>query len=348
MKLLVVTQAVDREDPNLGAFYYWFEALSRKADSLTILANRQRADGLPRAEIHCFGGGRGRGGRLGRLWKFWELFAEHFARADAVLFHQIPEFVIAASPFLIGRRKIAGLWYAHGAVSRRLRFAERRVDYVFTSSPDGFRVPSKKTIVLGQAINTDLFSPHSTFHIPHSNSVLRLLTIGRISPVKHYETIINACAILKNGWDRPWSFSIVGGPLRPGDHEYLERLKTLIAEKGLSAYVHFQGERPYSEIVEILRTHDLFLNASKTGSLDKVVLEAMACGLSVLTSNKAYRPILPPAYFLEHASPDSLAGRIKALADEPRPNTTLREIVLRDHALAGTIDKLFDALSQPV
>lgn len=343
-----MTQAVDREDPNLGAFWYWFDALGRRADSLVLLAKRVGAGNLPSGtEVYSLDAS-GRGGRMRRLYKFWELFSRHFARSDAVLFHQIPEFVIAASPFLIGRRKIAALWYAHGAVTRRLRFAERRVDYVFTSSLDGFRIPSKKAIVLGQAINTDFFQPVTGNQSPVTSHELRLLTVGRISPVKDCEIIIGACSLLKQTWSRPWSLSIVGGQLHAGDRTYIERLKTLVLEKGLSAYVRFHGERPYSEMAQTMRDHDLFLNTSRTGSLDKAVLEAMACGLTVVTSNEAYRTVLPAAYFLERSSPESLAERIKALADEPRPNTSLREIVVRDHALSHTIEKLFAHLSVPV
>ncbi len=348
MRLLIVTQSVDRNDPNLGAFYYWFEALARKTESLVILAGRVGdADFPPHVEVYSFGGAR-RGGRLGRVWKFWRLFFRHFARVDAVFFHQIPEFVIAASPLFIGRRKISALWYAHGQVTPRLRFAERCVDYVFTSSLDGFRVPSKKVIVLGQAINTDLFQPSADRHHPSANGAVRLLTIGRISPVKHYETIINACAILKNTWDRSFTLSIVGGPLRAGDREYLERLRALVAGKGLSAHIRFGGERPFSEIPDILRAHDLFLSVSRTGSLDKVVLEAMACGLTVLTSNDAYRTILPPPYFLEKVGPELLAEQIQGVADEPHQHQKLRDIVVRGHALAQTIERLYAYLSTPV
>lgn len=346
MRLLVVTQAMDRNDPNLGAFYYWFEALARKTDSLVVLANRIGDVDLPPHVQTCSFGGKRRGGRLGRLWKFWELFSRHFAQSDAVLFHQIPEFVLAASPFLIGRgKKIASLWYAHGTVTRRLKFAERRVDYVFTSSLDGFRLPSKKTVVLGQAINTKLFSPITDNLLPIAGNSLQLITIGRISPVKNYETIINAATYLGG---RPWTLSIIGGPITPGDRVYAAKLRALVREKGLESRIHFQGERPYAEIAELLRGHHIFINTSRTGSLDKAVLEAMACGLTVITSNEAYRPILPPAYFLEHATPEFLAERIKALADEPRPNMTLRETVVRDHALEPMMDQVATRLKNRI
>lgn len=342
MKLVIVTQAVDRDDPNLGAFYYWFEMLATRAESLVILAGRAGAHDLP-SHVAVYAYGNARFGRIGRLWKFWELFSRHFADADAALFHQIPEFVLAASPFLIGRRQVAALWYAHGAVSWRLRLAERLVDFVFTSSAAGFRIPSKKVIHLGQAINTDLFRPADTvpsakFQAP--SSVLRMITIGRIAPVKDYETIIAACAILRDTWEHPWTLAIVGGPLTPGDHGYAARLKALVREKRLEERIHFEGERAYSEIPGLLVGYDMFLNASRTGSLDKAVLEAMACGLTVITANEAYRAILPPAYFLGDPLPERFAERIVSLAGEERPNKSLREIVVRDHALHSTIDRL--------
>lgn len=346
MKLVIVTQAVDRDDPNLGAFYHWFEMLATRADSVVILAGRAGTHNLPHnVTVHTFGGARL--GKIGRLWKFWELFSRHFADADAALFHQIPEFALAASPFLIGRRQKASLWYAHGATSWRLRLAERLVHTVFTSSEAGFRLPSKKVIHLGQAINTDLFrpadvSPPTTYHPPLS---LRMVTVGRISPIKRYETIIAACALLCNtAKNMPWTLAIVGGPLTQGDRVYRERLLSLAREKGLEGLIRFEGERPYSAVPALLAEYDMFLNASRTGSLDKAVLEAMACGLTVITSNQGYRTILPAEYFLESDAAESFAERIASLAGEKRPNEQLREIVVRDHALCSTIDRMADFL----
>ena len=339
MNLMIVTQAVDREDPNLGAFYYWFEMLARRAESVVIIAGRAGSHDLPsHVAVRVFG--ETRFGRIGRIWKFLKLFSCHYMNADAILFHQIPEFVIAAAPFLIARKKITALWYAHGKVTWRLRIAERLVGYIFTSSGAGFRLPSKKVHHLGQAINTDLFRPVPSPQSPVTSSTLRMITVGRIAPVKNYETIISSCAILRQTRPQAWVLTIVGGPITAGDRIYAEKIKALIREKKLEHYVHFYGDRGYSEIPEILREHDMFLNASATGSLDKAVLEAMACGLTTLTSNEAYRAILPSRYFLEHPSAEFLVERIKQLAGEPRPNAALRAIVLRDHALERTIEKM--------
>ncbi|MEK7098901.1 MAG: glycosyltransferase family 4 protein [Patescibacteria group bacterium] len=342
MKVVIVTQAVDRDDPNLGAFYHWFRLLADRVDSLVIITGRAGlTDFPPHVSVLTFPKHEGVLGRIRRLWKFWTHCATHFASADAIFFHQIPEFVLAASPFLLGRRESASLWYAHGAVSWRLRLAERLVDMVFTSSEAGFRIPSKKVIYLGQAINTDLFKPVTKQRTDvRGEKPLRMISVGRISPVKQYETIIAACAILREASIMPWTLTIVGGPLTPADRVYAEKLRSLVREKGLEDRISFEGPRPYSAVPALLGACDMFLNCSRTGSLDKAVLEAMACGLTVITSNEGYRPILPPGYFLESIRPEALADRITTLAEEKRPNLALREIVVRDHALGPTIDRM--------
>ena len=342
--LLIVTQKVDKEDENLGAFYYWFERLSREVDEMTIIASFVgKVDFPPHVHVYSLGKDKG-AGRFSRLKKFFELFSYHYAKCDAVFFHQIPEFVIAAAPFLLSLKKRSVLWYAHKSVTLRLKLAERMVDFIATSSSEGFRLPSKKVIYTGQAINTDLFKPREDGLDSAADRGLKLITVGRISPIKNYEQIINAAAAGKNMWPEGWSFSIVGGPILPRDHTYLGSLKRLVAEKNLSSQIHFLGAIGYSEVPKLLQEADIFVNVSGTGSLDKAVFEAMSVGLSVLTANEAYRAIIPDAYFLEHTSPEFIAERIKQVSAEKRPNTALRQIVLDHHSLDTTITKLLSLL----
>ncbi|MDP3771777.1 MAG: glycosyltransferase family 4 protein [bacterium] len=340
MKLLIVTQRVHRSDENLGAFYYWFIGLATRFEEVVIIADAAGESAHLPANITVVTLGKEEGiGRMRRLWRFWELFSYYYARTDAVFFHMIPEFVLAAAPFLVSLRRPSFLWYAHGAVSRRLAWAERLVDFVLTSSAGGFRLPSKKVLYLGQAVNTDLFRLRGQ-SAEASGRPLRMISIGRIAPVKDYETIIRACKLLDAAWDGEWRLTIVGGPILPRDHEYFSRLKHLVMGAGLERKIIFAGPRGYEEIPSLLAEHDLFLNASRTGSLDKAVLEAMATGLTVITANDAYRTVVPAEYFLEHRNAEFLATRIKKLALEPRPNRALRDIVLAHHSLAHTVEIL--------
>jgi len=346
MRLLIVTQKVDREDENLGAFYYWFERLAKEASEVTIIASFVGKTDFP-DHVKIFSLGKEEHAwRFSRIKRFFELFSYHYAKSDAVFFHQIPEFVIAAAPFMLSLKKRSVMWYAHKSVTFRLKLAEPLVDFIATSSPEGFRLPSKKVIYTGQAINTELFKPREASIRTDIDKIdkLTLITVGRISPIKNYEQIINACVIGKGLWPQNWSLTIVGGPILPRDYTYLDSLKRLVAEKNLASHIIFRGSVGYSQIPELLREHDLFVNVSGTGSLDKAVFEAMACGLSVLTANEAYRAIVPDNYFLEHTNPEFIAERIKYVGMEDRPNVALRQVVLDRHSLDSTITKLLSLL----
>lgn len=344
MKLLIITQQVDKDDDILGFFHRWIEEFAKHASEVAVIAGFVGKHNLPR-NVFVYSLGKEKGiSKIKRIWKFWELFSKYYADSEAVFFHMCPEFILAAAPFLVSLKRISALWYTHKSVTRRLRFAEKLVDYIFTASELSFRLPSKKAVYTGHAIDTEFFSP-----VSHqlSSGVLKMLTIGRISPIKNIEIMISACSILKDAHN-PVSFSIVGKPAVFGDEKYYQSLKNLVHEKGLEQYVFFEGSRPYSDIPDILREHDLFINLSETGSLDKAVLEAMACGLSVISANEAFREILPQKYFLEHLSPEFLAERIRLLVDENRPNLTLRQIVLNGHSLEITIKRIISILAKNV
>ncbi|TSC68449.1 MAG: hypothetical protein G01um101466_450 [Parcubacteria group bacterium Gr01-1014_66] len=350
MKLLVVTQSADKNDTNLGAFYYWFRALASRIECLTILAHDAETSTIQAEEFALPHFSFARPAPLQKtrtLGHFWELFAREYALSDAVLFHQIPEYAVAAAPFLLARKKKRALWYAHKSITTSLRIAEKLVDHIFTSSPDGFRLPSKKVHFIGQAIHTDLFSPadYTAKEEMKKNCPFTIVSIGRIAPIKHYELMVRACALLARTWTREWTLSFIGAPILARDHEYLSALRRLIQDNGLAHKIHFKGTASYAEIPEILRASDLFLNTSRTGSLDKAVLEAMSTGLNVLTANEAYRTIVPERYFIERESPEFLAERIKLVADDPLPNLGLREIVMRDHGLHVTVDKIIQVLA---
>lgn len=347
MDLLIVTQKVDKEDDNLGFFHRWLEEFACHTDRVFVIANSVGNYFLPEnVEIYSLGKEKG-AGRFFRLFRFWRLFRQCLRRSDKIFFHMIPEFVLAAAPFLFFSGKTSVLWYTHKSVTRKLKLAEKLVDYIFTASALSFRLPSKKVIFTGHAIDVKLFKPSSGPQVSVPQNI-RIVTVGRVSPVKNIETIIRACSLLKNSWDRSWVFSIVGGPIMARDREYFSSLQKMVRDAGLTDRVLFEGARPYTEVPEIYANHDIFISMSSTGSLDKSVLEAMSAGLTVLTANEAFQSILPRNYFLERRSPDFLAERIKFLADELRPNLVLRELVARQHSLEKTIGKIVEAFNTPV
>ena len=99
------------------------------------------------------------------------------------------------------------------------------------------------------------------------------------------------------------------------------------------------------------RAH-VMVNMSATGSLDKAVLEAMACGLPVVTANEAFVHLLAPwreQLLTPPDDPESLAQHIRALMaldDDERAalGGALQALVQREHSMQRLVAQLLAVL----
>lgn len=191
--------------------------------------------------------------------------------------------------------KRIALWYTHKSVNLKLRIATFFAHTVFTASRESFRLRTKKLRVMGHGIDTDFFSPDS--------SIVRekwLLSVGRLMRSKRHDLAIQIAARENK------ELRIAGeGPER-------QNLETLARELG--ARVLFLGALNQSQLRDHYRLADTLIHTSETGSLDKVVLEALACGLPVRTDDPALKALenASPEYVREHHSLQKLIPRILA------------------------------------
>lgn len=177
-----------------------------------------------------------------------------------------------------------------------------------------------------------------------------LLSVGRISPVKDYLTIIKAMNyLIKEKGLTNNELMIVGEPLEYKDRKYLEELKREVLRLGLSNYIRFMGAVPYNGINELYLMSDIVISASRTGSLDKVILEAMACGKPVLTSLPVDDVLGGYASLLKYAVGNyiELGEKICSLLamDKERAKEIcgyLRMVVVKEHSLSGLINKIIE------
>lgn len=346
MKLLVVAQKVDINDDNLGSFHGWLEKLSGLAD-LCVIANSVGKHDLP-DNVKVFSLGKEKGaGRFLKILKYQWFLLKMIPGSDGVFFHMCPEYVIGAGlwPKIFGKKTL--LWYTHKSVNFKLKLAEKLVDKIFTASRESFRLASKKAEVTGHGIDMGKFKNQNP---KRKSGELRILTAGRITPVKNYELLIEAAEILKGGKknndDRGLDFKIriAGKPVLKQDEGYFKKLKDMIEKKGLSDKIKFVGSIPNRDMAEFYQSGDLFVNFSDTGSLDKAVLEAMACGLMVLTSNEAFRTILSDKYFADNDYQD-IARKIIRLSGE-NADAGLREYVAGSHNVENLAKKIINFLKQ--
>lgn len=335
MRLLLINFEMDDHSGVLAWQASMARALAARCESVWALTDRLgRFEGAPNLEV-----GRLEYRPFGVPWRLggWLLSQARIAREcrrrgiDRCFIHMNHPWGYRLQPaFRLARIPIL-LWYAHGSVSASLRWALRGVTRVITSTPEGFRIASPKVRVVGQGIDSRLFD------IPaHAPSRDDILYVGRVSPRKRIDLLLEAMAkVAELAPESRIRLRIVGPTLTADDQRYDMAMRSRMWALGLQDRVEFTGFVPQEFHPSLYRSAFLHLNVSKTGSMDKTVLEALACGCPVLTSNEAFTAFLAgrPEFRLDSDRPEDIARRILALhADLPaHPPGALRAMVAGKH-----------------
>ena len=353
-RLLIVTQKVNSEDQILGFFVAWIREFAKHFDLVTVvcLEKGEVSDksvlNMP-ANVRIFSLGKEKKqSRLNYVYCFYSYIWSMRADYDVVLVHMNPIYVLMGGPIWKLLSKKIALWYTHKNVDLKLRMATFLVDRVFSASKESFRLKTKKLLVTGHGIDTDVFSPFVLRQSKASKSVavgqFKCISVARISKAKNQLVMVEAIEILaRQGFEG--SLTIVGDAITPEDRVYKNNIHSYIDTHELVRNkIIFTGSLPHDAIEGLLGESDLFINLSTTGSLDKAILESMASGLQVLTSNEAYTNILLPENITTNI-PDDVAGKIKVLSAQ-LPHSEYREYVIKNHSLSNLIARLYDELAR--
>jgi glycosyltransferase involved in cell wall biosynthesis len=297
-KILIFTQVLDHNHPALGFFLDWIREFAKHCEQITVICLYKGEYDLPENVRVLSLGKEGNNfqfsifnfqliSKFKYLINFYKFIWRERKNYDKVFIHMNQIYVILGGWCwrLFGKR--IGLWYTHGKVSLSLRMAEKITNIIFTASKESCRLDSGKIRIVGHGIDLNKFK----YWERKPGDVFKIITVGRISPVKDLETIINAYEILEKKTENV-SLEFIGGAGLPEHQEYLNEMRELVKKKGLNDKIIFAGPVPVEKIPEYLYNSDLFVSASRTGSLDKVVIEAMATGLPVISSNEAFRGVL--------------------------------------------------------
>ena len=320
MRLLLITPKVDPNDDLFGHVNGWASALAKRVERLYVVALWPGHPSLPsNARFATLGKSPSEGGagsnvsRVAWLARLQQIVVRLCLRGeiDAVLAHMGPVFAAAAAPIARLSGRPTFLWYAHGHVSPMLRLAHLLVDGIGTSTPEGFRIPSPQVTITGQGIDLDRFRPANA--VPSGE---RLLSVGRFSPVKQYETVLDALVAPSLAHRIDLAVELLGGVHSASEAAYLNRLRALADSHGLAGRIQFSTGLPHAEIVPTYQRASLFATASATGSLDKVVLEAAACGVPPIVCNPAFRELYGARWTeLSFAAPGDAQGLSERIAE---------------------------------
>ncbi len=342
MNLLIITQKVDQDDQLLGFFIDWLKEFAGRFEKVTVLCLEKRKFDLPE-NVHVFSLGKDRG--ASKLYQFFNFYKYCFSlrrEYDAVFVHMNPIWVILGSPLWTAWGKKVYLWYAHKQVTTKLRLAEKMADGIFTSTAEGFRLLSKKLNIVGQGIDIQVFHPD----LSKRREGINILSVGRIAPSKNYEVLIEAAKMLKDdGFD--FRVTIIGEPALPQDKVYEKKIRDKIKNYGLEKQFQFLGKIPHRQLPGYYQSYQICVNTSVTGSLDKTILEAMASGCVVISSNDAAKQFLPQDLILESNDPIQLAEKIKT-SSQRELRQELVDYARRHHSLDGLIDRISGVITEPM
>lgn len=343
MKLLICTQAIDKDDSNLGFFHRWVEEFAEHCERVTVICLREGEHLLP-SNVHVFSLGKEAGAsRFIRVRRFYSYIQELKNDYDAVFVHMNPEYVVLGGYFWHRWGKKITLWYTHKSVDFKLRLAMRFVDEVFTASNESFRIRSPKVNVIGHGIDTESFKPD----IKEGSIETRIVTAGRISPSKH---IVEMLCVLDELYKRneKFKFTILGAPFTPTEKRYAKVLNDEILSRPYSARIHMAGALPQEQVPTLLNEQDVFFNFSTTGSMDKAVLEALAVGVPAISTNEAFKDILSPFGLYIGARDYAIIAdgvdKIMNRPDRAAVVATLRNKVVEHHSLTKLIPRLVEKL----
>jgi teichuronic acid biosynthesis glycosyltransferase TuaC len=146
-------------------------------------------------------------------------------------------------------------------------------------------VPPDKVRVVGNGVDLSRFRPMAqaqarlALNLPATAKVL--VSVGGLCERKGFHRVIEILPQLRAA-GHDVHLLVAGGPSPEGD--WTQRLHAQVQQLGLADRVHFLGPVPADELHKVLSAADVFVLATRNEGWANVFLEAMACGLPVVTT----------------------------------------------------------------
>src|SRR3990167_2035619 len=143
-----------------------------------------------------------------------------------------------------------------------------------------------RTLVVGNGVDISKFQPHpkdqARAKLGIAPTAQVLISVGGLVERKGFHRVIPLLPeLLKTYPDLV--YLIVGGASAEGDNR--AELEKMVAELGLGPHVRFLGPKPHDALAEVLSAADVFVLATSAEGWANVFLEAMACGVPVVTTD---------------------------------------------------------------
>ena len=217
-----------------------------------------------------------------------------------------------------------------------MREVGKRADAIITVSDASRRDIIEQLGIPGEAADkvhtiyngvSERYSPPSETGSIGADPVL--LYVGRADPYKNVDLLIQALAQIRSEASVPARLVIAGSP----DPRYPQAME-LARALGIADAVTWTGYLTDEELVETYQSADLLVHPSRYEGFGLQIIEAMACGTPVISSNAGSLPEVTgdAGILFDPDDVDALVEAITRVLTKPELSATMREKGFRQAA----------------
>lgn len=156
-------------------------------------------------------------------------------------------------------------------------------------------------------------------HKYSDDGIIRILDVGKFRDYKNHFFLIDALSSIQD--KKKYKVTIMGQLQNSDEIEYYNRLCQYVKNKNLEDVVLITGDVSFCEMDNIYAKHDVLVLPSKHESAGMVILEAMAHGLCVLSSENcglsSYVDSNNCGFVFGISDPIQLSKQLESLAHSP-------------------------------
>jgi glycosyltransferase involved in cell wall biosynthesis len=342
VRLLITTQAVDTEDPVMGFFVEWLAALSGRFEHIHVICLKKGPYTLPpNVSVHSLGKeeGNSRFTYVMRFFRYcWHLRREY----DAAFVHMNQEYVLLGSLFWRALGKRVYLWRNHVEGTFFTNMAVALSTKVFCTSRYSYTAKFKKTSLMPVGVDLSLFKI-----LPGEKRGRKsILFFSRFAPTKRPHILVDALDIVsKHGAD--FTANVYGDPL-PKDSRYYDEVQKKVAGYKLEDRVTFKAGVPHAQAVQVFNEHEIYVDLGASGSYNKTLFEAAACGCFVISASKDFKQEAGEQFYVEADNVHATAERISEFLVLSAEEKSERQKKLLEAAQRNSLEHLTERLSQEI
>ena len=125
------------------------------------------------------------------------------------------------------------------------------------------------------------------------------------------------------------------------DKKYMQMLSSYVSKNNLHSHIKFESAVTWENLPRIYNGYAMCLNLTDSGSFDKTIVEAAACGAVPIVSNVSLTGLLPEICITK-TSPSAIAESIQRLFDSNQQVEIQQK--LKDFAESQSLEKLINRL----